>query len=81
MIGVYLFYMVNTIDVPWLSTKGEKVFSHTVNAYLNDIRSFQSFNETHFAQETIEDVNYSQIRSWIVALVMEVCLMFPLIEK
>jgi integrase/recombinase XerC len=36
---------------------------------LNDITSFQSFNKTHFAQETIEDVNYSQIRSWIVALV------------
>jgi integrase/recombinase XerC len=35
---------------------------------LND-KSFQSFNETHFAQETIEDVNYGQIRSWIVALV------------
>jgi integrase/recombinase XerC len=45
----------------------EKKYSHTVN--LNDIRSFQSFNETHFAQETIEDVNYGQIRSWIVALV------------
>jgi integrase/recombinase XerC len=48
--------------------KEKKYSPHTVNAYLNDIRSFQSFNETHFAQETIEDVN-SQIRSWIVALV------------
>jgi integrase/recombinase XerC len=56
--------------------KGEKYSPHTVNAYLNDIRSFQSFNETHFAQETIEDVNY-KIRSWIVALVDGVCLMFP----
>jgi integrase/recombinase XerC len=50
--------------------KRRKSILHTVNAYLNDIRSFQSFNETHFAQETIEDVNYGQIRSWIVALVM-----------
>jgi integrase/recombinase XerC len=62
--------MVNTIDAFRDYLQKEKKYSpHTVNAYLNDIRSFQSFNETHFAQETIEDVNYGQIRSWIVALV------------
>jgi integrase/recombinase XerC len=61
--------MVNTIDAFRDYLQKEKKYSpHTVNAYLNDITSFQSFNETHFAQETIEDVN-SQIRSWIVALV------------
>jgi hypothetical protein len=43
--------------------------------YLNDITSFQSFNETHFAQETIEDVNYGQIKK-LWRLLMEVCLMF-----
>jgi integrase/recombinase XerC len=61
--------MVNTIDAfrDYLQ-KREKYSPHTVNAYLNDIRSFQSFNEIYFAQETIEDVNYGQIRSWIVAL-------------
>jgi integrase/recombinase XerC len=62
--------MVNTIDAFRDYLQKEKKYSpHTVNAYLNDIRSFQSFNETYFAQETIEDVNYGQIRSWIVALV------------
>jgi integrase/recombinase XerC len=78
MIKGLFIYMVNTIDAFRDYLQKEKKYSpHTVNAYLNDIRSFQSFNETHFAQETIEDVNYGQIRSWIVALVDGVCLMFP----
>lgn len=48
----------------------EKKYSpYTVNAYLNDITSFESFNFIHFDQENIEDVNYSQIREWIVLLV------------
>jgi integrase/recombinase XerC len=36
---------------------------------MNDILSFQAFNLSHFDQQTIEQVHYSQIRSWIVALV------------
>ena len=48
----------------------EKNYSpHTVNAYLNDINFFESFNKNEFNQETIEQVNYSQIRTWIVSLV------------
>jgi integrase/recombinase XerC len=48
----------------------EKKYSpHTVLAYCNDIASFESFNYVHFEQETIDQVNYSQIRSWIVSLV------------
>ncbi|MGE6353032.1 tyrosine-type recombinase/integrase [Flavobacterium sp. NPDC079362] len=48
----------------------EKKYSvHTINAYLNDISFFETFNKTHFDQENIEQVNYSQIRSWIVSLV------------
>lgn len=48
----------------------EKKYSpHTVNAYLNDIKSFESFNKNHFEQECIDDANYSQIRSWIISLV------------
>lgn len=48
----------------------EKKYSpHTVNAYLNDINFFESFNKNQFNQENIEQVNYSQIRSWIVSLV------------
>lgn len=48
----------------------EKKYSpHTVNAYLNDINYFESFNKNHFDQDTIDKANYSQIRSWIVSLV------------
>jgi integrase/recombinase XerC len=48
----------------------EKKYSlHTTNAYLHDVESFQVFNKTNFDQENIEQVNYSQIRSWIVSLV------------
>jgi integrase/recombinase XerC len=48
----------------------EKNYSpHTVNAYLNDINFFESFNKNQFNEANIEQVNYSQIRSWIVSLV------------
>ena len=49
----------------------KKYSAHTVNAYLNDIAFFEIFNKTHFEQENIDKVNYSQIRSWIVSLVDE----------
>ena len=48
----------------------EKKYSpHTVNAYLNDIHFFESFNKNQFDQENIDKANYSQIRTWIVSLV------------
>ncbi|WPO76934.1 tyrosine-type recombinase/integrase [Flavobacterium sp. KACC 22761] len=48
----------------------EKKYSmHTVNAYLNDISFFEEFNKINFEQDGVENVNYSQIRSWIVSLV------------
>lgn len=48
----------------------EKKYSpHTVNAYLNDINFFESFNKNQFDQENIDLASYSQIRSWIVSLV------------
>jgi integrase/recombinase XerC len=48
----------------------EKKYSpHTVNAYLNDINFFESFNKNQFHQDTIDQANYSQIRTWIVSLV------------
>jgi len=51
----------------------EKKYSpHTVNAYLNDISFFESFNKNQFDQDTIDQANYSQIRSWIVSLVDDV---------
>jgi integrase/recombinase XerC len=48
----------------------EKVYSpHTVNAYLNDVGFFETFIVANFEQESLLEVNYSQIRSWIVSLV------------
>ncbi|CAD0002058.1 MULTISPECIES: tyrosine-type recombinase/integrase [Flavobacterium] len=48
----------------------EKKYSpHTVNAYLNDIVFFEVFNKSHFEQDDIDKVSYSQVRSWIVSLV------------
>ena len=48
----------------------EKNYSlHTIKAYLDDLNFFQKFIETNFDSLTIEDVNYSMIRSWIVEMV------------
>ena len=48
----------------------EKKYSpHTLKAYCDDLASFKLFNKTHFDQENIDEVNYSQIRNWIVSLV------------
>lgn len=49
--------------------KEKKYSPHTVNAYLDDLTSFQSFNEACFDQVDLEKVVYPQIRSWIVSLV------------
>ena len=50
--------------------KLEKNYSvHTVNAYLNDIGFFAAFLQSEFEQDSLTDVNYSQIRSWIVMMV------------
>jgi integrase/recombinase XerC len=42
---------------------------HTVKAYLNDMTEFEAFNKIHFEQDSIDNVVYPQIRSWIVSLV------------
>ncbi|RYJ39536.1 Tyrosine recombinase XerC [Flavobacterium anhuiense] len=47
----------------------KKYSSHTVGAYLNDITAFEFFVKESFDQESIDLVNYSQVRSWIVFLV------------
>ncbi|HET8886154.1 MAG TPA: tyrosine-type recombinase/integrase [Salinimicrobium sp.] len=48
----------------------EKKYSmHTITAYRADILAFQKFLLKEFDQQEIEQVNYSQIRSWIVCLV------------
>lgn len=48
----------------------EKNYSfHTVNAYVNDLLFFQEFLKSNFEHESLIDVNYSMIRSWIVSMV------------
>jgi integrase/recombinase XerC len=48
----------------------EKKYSrHTIIAYQKDLSSFQRFLQITFDQDSLLIVNYSQIRSWIVALV------------
>ncbi len=48
----------------------EKKYSvHTVTAYVNDLLFFQEFLKINFDHDSLEVVNYSMIRSWIVALV------------
>jgi integrase/recombinase XerC len=48
----------------------EKKYSpHTVIAYRKDLEGFRDFNSEHFGDEHIRNVNYAQIRNWIIALV------------
>lgn len=64
------FYMTNNLQSFRDYLQLEKKYSpHTVNAYLNDIHFFESFNKNQFDQENIDRANYNQIRTWIVSLV------------
>ena len=48
----------------------EKKYSgHTVTAYKNDLISFRDFIVTEYNQEELTEVQYPQIRNWIVSLV------------
>src|SRR5690606_12920723 len=48
----------------------EKKYSvHTITAYRQDLISFQDFILKEFEEKELEQVNYSQVRSWIVNLV------------
>ncbi len=48
----------------------EKKYSlHTVLAYTTDLDFFHNFIKEQFEQDSLLEVNYSQIRSWIVSLV------------
>ncbi len=48
----------------------EKKYSHhTVTAYKNDLNSFQIFCNNQYDSQNIVEVNYAQIRNWIVSLV------------
>ena len=48
-----------------------KYSKHTVTAYRKDITSFFEFCVVEYEAENLKDINYSQIRSWIVKLVDE----------
>jgi integrase/recombinase XerC len=48
----------------------EKNYSlHTVHAYVNDITFFENFLNSNFDAASLQSVNYSMIRSWIVEMV------------
>jgi integrase/recombinase XerC len=48
----------------------EKKYSElTVKAYLNDLESFATFIIKEYDMTSVNDVNYPQIRNWIVSLV------------
>ncbi|CAL67345.1 tyrosine-type recombinase/integrase [Christiangramia forsetii] len=46
----------------------KKYAFHTITAYKADLNAFQDFIQNTFEQDTILEVSYSQIRSWIVEL-------------
>ena len=49
--------------------KEKKYSLHTVCAYVKDVSGFQDYNFINFEQETVDHVEYTQIRSWVVFLV------------
>ncbi len=57
------------IDKFIIYLKYEKNYSeHTITAYENDLISFRDFCAVTFDDDSIIDVGYNQIRSWIVSL-------------
>ena len=42
---------------------------HTITAYKNDLFSFAGFLEDEYDQEDLKEVNYPQVRQWVVKLV------------
>ncbi|MHA6281229.1 tyrosine-type recombinase/integrase [Salinimicrobium sp. CAU 1759] len=42
---------------------------HTITAYRADLLAFSDFVETTYGEQDLKEVNYSQVRSWIVQLV------------
>lgn len=49
--------------------KEKKYSPHTLRAYMDDVVEFQQYNFLSFGQEDLVEVQYVQIRSWLVALV------------
>ena len=62
--------MVQTISAFENYLLYEKKYSvHTVAAYVQDVLFFQQYIKINFDNESLLNVNYSLVRSWIVALV------------
>lgn len=48
----------------------EKNYSrHTITSYLNDLKTFSKFIKEEYEEEDVNQVNYQQIRQWIVLMV------------
>ena len=64
--------MINNTDAFADYLLKEKNYSPlTLRAYLDDVRGFEQFIQKDDTSATLEEVNYSQVRSWIVSLVEE----------
>ncbi|MBT8255316.1 MAG: site-specific integrase, partial [Bacteroidia bacterium] len=48
-----------------------KYSPHTILAYRKDLEQFADFVQTEFGLDHLKEMNYSMVRSWIVALVQE----------
>ena len=48
----------------------EKSYSkHTITAYKTDLLAFKDFCEVTYDQESLIEINYAQVRSWVLSLV------------
>ncbi|GAA4107768.1 tyrosine-type recombinase/integrase [Aquimarina addita] len=63
---VFFMFVKEFIDYLLLEKKYSR---HTITAYEADLKSFSVFFEKEYSLSDISTSNYSQIRSWIVALV------------
>jgi integrase/recombinase XerC len=65
-----VFFMVTSKDAYRDYLHKEKNYSLlTLRAYLDDVTAFEQFIQLNDAGAALEEVNYSQVRSWIVHLV------------
>lgn len=62
------FFMSITSFISYISLE-KKQSPLTVKAYHTDLNNFASFCSQNFDLKTIDEVSYSEIRSWIVDLV------------
>jgi integrase/recombinase XerC len=64
--------MINNTDAFADYLLKEKNYSPlTLRAYLDDVRGFEQFIQKDDTGATLVEVNYSQVRSWVVFLVEE----------